>query len=129
MTAFTTCPFLIWPSGLASFTFAVMMSPMRPYRPAEPPRRLMQEIFRAPELSATSRMDRIWIMARLSTSFARLPGRPRSPAGLGGLVHLHAAGDDPRDAPPLAGRQRPAFHDLDGVPDPALAPLVVRHEA
>ena len=55
MTARTTSPFLIVPSGVASLTEAVITSPSPPYRPAEPPRIWMQAILRAPELSATSR--------------------------------------------------------------------------
>ena len=43
----------------ASLTEAVITSPRRPYWPVEPPRRWMHEIFLAPELSATSRIEPI----------------------------------------------------------------------
>jgi hypothetical protein len=59
MTALTTWPFLTVASGVASFTDAVTMSPIRAYRPVDPPIGLITAIFRAPELSATSRIDRI----------------------------------------------------------------------
>src|SRR5262245_8791228 len=113
MTALTTCPFLTFPSGAASFTLAVMTSPSSAYCPCDPPRRWMQEIFFAPELSATSRMVRIWIMTRSSLRL--------------GCCAL-AALDDPPHPPALARRQRTGLHDLDRVPDLAVVGLVVGHE-
>src|SRR5215467_4687759 len=71
MTAFPTSPFLTVPSGAASFTDAVTMSPSRAYRPVDPPMGLMIAILRAPELSATSRIERIWIMVSSSVSAGR----------------------------------------------------------
>src|SRR5262244_2524756 len=47
---------------MASFTDAVTISPNLAYLPVEPPMGLMIAILRAPELSATSKIDRIWIM-------------------------------------------------------------------
>src|SRR5208282_2211519 len=52
-TARTTLPFFTWPSGVASFTAAVMTSPSPAVSPASPPSGRMQVIWRAPELSAT----------------------------------------------------------------------------
>src|SRR5437763_141894 len=54
MTAFTTCPFLTFDSGLASLTEAVPMTPSRAYRPVHPPIGLIIAIFRLPDLSATA---------------------------------------------------------------------------
>src|SRR5262245_6849360 len=113
MTALTTCPFLTLPSGAASLTFAVITSPSSAYCPCDPPRRWMQEIFLAPELSATSRIVRIWIIGRSSL---RLGGRAL------------AALDDAAHAPALARGQRTRLHDLDGVADLAVVRLVVGHE-
>ena len=47
---------------IASFTLTTMMSPMEAYFRLLPPRTLMHWTRRAPELSATSRWDCIWIM-------------------------------------------------------------------
>src|ERR1022692_4165789 len=67
MTAFTTVPFFAVPSGEASFTEAVMMSPRPATRPVEPPSGRIICSLRAPELSATSSMLLIIIaMASLS---------------------------------------------------------------
>src|SRR6202035_42700 len=106
MTALTTCPFLTVPSGVASLTEAVMTSPRRPYWPAEPPRRWMQAIFLAPELSATSKTVPIWIMS--------------NPL-LGPLQDL-------ADPPTLRSGQRAGRDDLDLVADLALVLLVVGGE-
>src|SRR5258705_2797707 len=59
MTALTTVPFLVWPSGAASFTLAVMTSPSPALRPVEPPSGRIICSLRAPELSATSSIDLI----------------------------------------------------------------------
>src|SRR5437016_472463 len=58
----------------------------------------------APLLSATSRIDRIWIMALLLD-------RPR---------------DEPNDLPALVFRDRAVLHDLDAIADLVLVLLVVR---
>src|SRR6185312_8084705 len=62
-TAFITWPFLTRPRGIASLTDTTMMSPTEAYLRCEPPSTLMHMTRRAPELSATSRFDCIWIMA------------------------------------------------------------------
>src|SRR5580704_13398552 len=62
MTAFITSPFLTRPRGIASFTETTMTSPIVAYLRFEPPSTLMHMTRRAPELSATSRLDCIWIM-------------------------------------------------------------------
>src|SRR6266850_8467205 len=81
----------------------------------ERPRVWMQEIRFAPELSATLRIVRIWIMASVS---------PRRPRGLlGRLLH------DLLEHPALVPRQRPRLLDPHAVPDLAGVALVVRHEA
>src|SRR5690606_12332538 len=65
---------------------------------------------RAPELSATSRIDRIWIMA---SSF----------------LHLRGAVDDARHGPALAGAHRARLGDGDRVAHLRCVALVVRQEA
>src|SRR5688500_14398423 len=62
-TAFMTWPFLTRPRGIASLTETTMVSPTEAYLRCEPPSTLMHMTRRAPELSATSRLDCIWIMA------------------------------------------------------------------
>src|SRR5438309_3599801 len=59
MTAFTTLPFFVWPSGAASFTEAVITSPRPAFNPVEPPSGRIICSLRAPELSATSSIDLI----------------------------------------------------------------------
>src|SRR5258706_13463468 len=67
ITQRTTLPFLIAESGAASLTLAVITSPRPARSPRSPPRGRMQESFRAPLLSATSRIVRIPIInSRLS---------------------------------------------------------------
>src|SRR5690606_24076148 len=61
-TAFITWPFLTRPRGIASLTETTIMSPTEAYLRCEPPSTLMHMTRRAPELSATSRLDCIWIM-------------------------------------------------------------------
>src|SRR5580658_7428271 len=56
ITAFTTLPFCTCPSGAASFTAAVIMSPRPAFSPVEPPSGRIICSLRAPELSATSSM-------------------------------------------------------------------------
>src|ERR1700693_1498553 len=70
----------------------------------------MTAILRAPELSATSRMDRIWIMVALPCS-----DRCSFPY-------------DPRQRPPLAAALRTRFNDGDRVADLRRVVLVVDHE-
>src|SRR6187200_2835486 len=75
----------------------------------------MTAILRAPELSATSRIDRIWIMGFSCQSGAAWR--------LDRLRLLHNARHDP----PLAGRQRPGWHHGHLVAHAGVL-LVVRHE-
>src|SRR5208337_757574 len=56
MTAFTTFPFFTVPSGEASFTAAVTMSPSPAFLPSPPPSGRITCSLRAPELSATASM-------------------------------------------------------------------------
>src|ERR1700730_1338561 len=56
MTALTTLPFCTWPSGAASFTAAVIMSPKPAFNPVDPPSGRIICSLRAGELSATSSM-------------------------------------------------------------------------
>src|ERR1700726_4957854 len=74
MTAFTTLPFCTCPSGAASFTEAVIMSPRPAFRPVEPPSGRIICSLRAPELSATSSMLLI-ITAMASISLGPSPMR------------------------------------------------------
>src|SRR5439155_6864222 len=64
MTAFTTVPFFVWPSGAASFTLAVTTSPKPARRPVAPPSGSIICSLRAPLLSATSSMLRIITVIR-----------------------------------------------------------------
>src|SRR6185503_18152843 len=93
----------------------------------------MHEIRLAPELSATSRMVRIWIIGPLlyllydllvppSDCIARRPAAP-SPS-LAGAGPLHDLLHDPA----LVPRQRPRLANRHAIPRPALPLLVVRHE-
>src|SRR5882672_9789175 len=85
----------------------------------ERPRVWMQEILLAPELSATSRIVRIWIMVHSSAGCRR-------PAT--GRLLLVRALQNFVDRPALVSRQRAALLDQDPVADLALALLIVRHE-
>src|SRR3954469_11894358 len=124
MTAFTTCPFFTFDSGVASFTEAVTMSPSLAYRPVDPPIGLMTAILRAPELSATSRMDRIWIMTVYPPCPARAAGAnagsraatPRStPRSRRASLNLYRLPHDALQRPALAAAERTRLHDLDEI--------------
>jgi len=65
MTAFTTLPFLMVPSGEASLTAAVTTSPRLAILPRPPPRQNYLRL-RAPELSATASIDLICTAMGLS---------------------------------------------------------------
>src|SRR6476661_4027243 len=70
ITARWTSPFFTRPRGAASLTLTTMMSPTPATRRFEPPSTLMHWTRLAPLLSATSRLDCIWIMVRpLSSQF------------------------------------------------------------
>src|SRR6516225_3098691 len=90
ITQRTTFPFLIAESGAASFTLAVITSPRPARRPRSPPRGRMHESFRAPLLSATSRIVRIPIIV------ASLPDGDLGSGGRGDS----AAFPDPRSLIP-----------------------------
>src|SRR6476659_2988556 len=64
MTARCTSPFFTRPRGAASLTETTMMSPTPAVRRLEPPSTLMHWTRFAPLLSATSKLDCIWIMVR-----------------------------------------------------------------
>src|SRR6476646_4795176 len=68
MTALTTVPFLVCPSGAASFTLAVTTSPRPARRPVDPPSGSIICRLRAPLLSATSSMLRIMTVIILPLS-------------------------------------------------------------
>src|SRR6185437_15486167 len=75
-TAFITSPFLTRPRGIASLMVTTMVSPIVAYRRLEPPSTLMHCRRRAPELSATSRLVSIWIIAPVLVSGGRnVPAR------------------------------------------------------
>src|ERR1043166_315882 len=62
ITALWTSPFFTRPRGAASLTETTMMSPTPAKRRFEPPSTLMHWTRLAPLLSATSRLDCIWII-------------------------------------------------------------------
>src|SRR6476660_332131 len=64
ITALWTSPFFTRPRGAASLTETTMMSPTPAKRRLEPPSTLMHWTRFAPLLSATSRLDCIWIIVR-----------------------------------------------------------------
>src|SRR6478609_8104262 len=69
-TAFITSPFLTRPRGIASLIVTTIVSPIVAYLRLEPPSTLMHCKRRAPELSATSRLVSIWIIARILVPLA-----------------------------------------------------------
>src|SRR5437867_12669196 len=94
-TARATSPFFTVPSGAASFTATITVSPREAYRLLEPPITRMHCTRLAPELSATSSIDRGWIIAS------------------------RCAAQDLADPPALLLRQGPGLLDPDAVPAPA----------
>src|SRR3954451_4788602 len=81
MTALWTSPFLTRPRGAASFTDTTMMSPTPAKRRFEPPSTLMHWTRLAPLLSATSRLDCIWIIDPIpSLHFVHVLLRKREPS-------------------------------------------------
>src|SRR3954451_23167144 len=75
ITARCTSPFLTRPRGAASLTETTIMSPTPAVRRLDPPSTLMHWTRLAPLLSATSRLDCIWIMDPIP-SFSLQPGCP-----------------------------------------------------
>src|SRR5215475_12053796 len=106
-TARCTSPFFTRPRGIASLMETTMTSPTLAYLRREPPSTLMHWTRRAPELSATSRLVRIWIMLLAPSS------------GLGALD---------QNFPALGLGHRAAFADTHVLADLALEGigLVVR---
>src|SRR5437764_1117476 len=123
----TTLPFLIFESGAASFTLAVITSPRPARSPRSPPRGRMHWSFRAPLLSATSRIVRIPIIdvfpfypcksragsllrvLRLRSLRCRLERRICQDLRL--RSNLHRAPHYFPERPPLQLAQRPVLHD------------------
>src|SRR6478609_3545086 len=89
LPALCTSPFLTRPRGAASLTLTTMMSPTPAVRRFEPPSTLMHWTRLAPLLSATSRLDCIWIIVRpYSLSILRSGVRVGDVFGLGLLRRL-----------------------------------------
>src|SRR5262245_55192599 len=83
----------------------------------------MTAILRAPELSATSRIERIWIM-RSSCQGRRPKAEGRNPKPSYDFGFLHNACDDPA----LPAAQRPRGHERHAIADARFVLLVVGHE-
>ena len=131
ITARWTSPFFTRPRGAASLTETTMMSPTPAMRRFEPPSTLMHWTRLAPLLSATSRLDCIWIIVRpyplnissggrpsrslLTCLFRRLLGRlgrlrgSLLLAGLGCCFSLSPASFPPGACRPWAAGPRPAI--------------------
>src|SRR6266849_890599 len=88
-TARATSPFFTVPSGVASLMATMTVSPSEAYRLLAPPITRMHWTFLAPELSATSSIERGWIIART---------RGSEPCGSASASPSTAAGS-PRSAP------------------------------
>src|SRR5512139_990756 len=123
MTARTTSPFLILELGRASLTETTMTSPRVAYFRRVPPRTLIQPNFLAPELSATSRIVRIWIIYRLlhrpMSRWQEGPDRNRSDLQLRGSL------EDLLQTPPFISTQRAGFNQQHLVSDMTLFLLIV----
>src|SRR5580692_302458 len=112
MTAFTTLPFLMVPSGEASLTAAVITSPRPAFLPNPPPRGRIICSLRAPELSATASMDLI-CTAMVCSPYARLLGCRGS---VFNLTERRAAHDFFK-SPTLELARRPGLADADNIAD------------
>src|SRR5205809_573147 len=115
-TALTTVPFLVWLSGAASFTEAVMTSPKPAERPVWPPSGRIICNLRAPELSATSSM------LLIITAIIRSPCAPAAPLldiGRDGLRHQGRAAHNILQPPSLQLGQRPGFFQADDISYPS----------
>src|SRR5690349_15939614 len=75
MTALWTSPFFTRPRGAASLTETTMMSPTPAKRRFDPPSTLMHWTRLAPLLSATSRLDCIWIIDPIPSSQSVIPAK------------------------------------------------------
>src|SRR5689334_5543824 len=150
ITQRTTLPFLIAESGAASLTLAVITSPSPARSPRSPPLGRMQDSFRAPLLSATSRIVRIPIIRNSFLTRRRgdaekykertlkvcFPPRLRASASNWSSLnfhvqvrrfhgHLSCAADHFHQPPALQFAERAALHDPHHVPHPGRALLVV----
>src|SRR5258708_1907880 len=150
MTAFTTLPFLTVPSGEASLTAAVTMSPRPAFLPRPPPRGRITCSLRAPELSATSRI--VLICTDIVRLLVQRPGAHalwlnlcsrgyfcgQAPRVLllgfrgGGLLVVgereRGATNDLLERPALQLRQGACLTDADNIADAGGVLLVVRIE-
>src|SRR5690606_23011768 len=73
-TAFATSPFFTVPSGRASLTATITVSPMRAYRRLLPPSTRMTSAFLAPLLAAIRTIDSCWIIClRRQRSASAIP--------------------------------------------------------
>src|SRR5688572_13420310 len=128
MTALWTSPFLTRPRGAASFTETTMMSPTPAKRRFEPPSTLMHWTRLAPELSATSRLDCIWIIDPFLLHFSRETPGDKLRLGLGLDLDLLRRGlgvETLQHPPGLQLRDRPRLLDADGLAGLELVALVV----
>src|SRR5579863_2969264 len=132
ITAFTTVPFFAWPSGAASFTAAVIMSPRPAFNPVEPPSGRIICSLRAPELSATSSIDLIiTAMASISLVSGALCQAALCPRLLHrdfdrGFRHDRGLAHNIFELPALQLRQRPRLLEADHVAHMRLIGFVVR---
>src|SRR5262249_44114860 len=104
-TAFAVSPFFTFVPATASLIETTLTSARRRLRPRGPPKTLPHWARCAPELSATSRIVRIWIM---TPSF------------------LHELLDEAHHDEALVARDRAVLLDLDLIADLVLVGLVVR---
>src|SRR5271157_6666631 len=125
ITALTTVPFLAVPSGDASLTAAVTMSPNPATRPVEPPSGRIICSLRAPELSATSSMLLI-ITAIVVSPFAARSGL--ADRLLFDWRHQGRALHDLLQLPALQLGQRTRLFNLHKIAEVCGAVLVVRVE-
>src|SRR5271157_4623502 len=121
ITALTAVPFLAVPSGDASLTAAVTMSPNPATRPVEPPSGRIICSLRAPELSATSSM--LLIITAIVVS-------PCCSSGLARQLlldwrHLRRAAHNFLQLPALQLRQRTRLFNLHKITEMRRAVLVV----
>src|SRR3954466_14486686 len=104
------------------------MSPSRAYRPVEPPIGLMIAILRAPELSATSKIDRIWIMTVSPRAGQAGEAGSAAPFRRSAQLHLRGLPHDLLERPALATTHRPRFNDRHGIADLRFALFIMHHE-
>src|SRR5690349_7241275 len=132
-TALTTVPFFAVPSGEASFTAAVIMSPSPARRPLDPPSGRIICSLRALELSATSNILRIitaMIFELLPAAWAVSHFSPL----LTGLFELLLAGDNRgalnhfRQTPALQFRHWTSLYNANHVAGASRVLLIVRVE-